>query len=799
MKKTLLFLFITMLLFTGNVFSQGNALQFDGVDDYVTIPGFKGIGGYSARTVDFWVYTESKISAPAGFIQWGDPSTPGRFFIVRTTNSARVRISDGIDEWISDSTLIGGQWNHVAVVWPGKDVDFIDDTDGLKVYVNGVLSTANSKYYAGGKIDTDTSLNDVTIGTARNSDGSTYWPFNGKLDEIRIWDTALTSTDILLLRAKETCPESYEHLVAYYRCEAGSGTTLTDKTANHYDGLFAGNADSTQYHPTWAEGIAVTAGGCAEPIPTPTVTNLALNKPVSTKSKVYANYEVANLVDGNASDATGDNWSTDAIFPVTAIIDLGASYTIDSTDLVAFHGAVFQYTISASTDNMNFSQIVDRTANTDSAKIAAPLVDRFDPVVARYIKITLTGHEEAPTSKYATLDELRVFGDPTVVTATNLALNKMTYTAAKVYAKYESANLVDGKTSDATNDTWSTDAIFPLSCLIDLGAAYTLDSTALVAYHGAAFQYTISTATDTMNFVQIVDRSANTDSAKIAAPLVDKFDPVVARYVKITITGHEEAPTSNFATLNELMVFGNPTVVTAANLALYKTTYTASKVYAKYESANLVDGKTSDATNNTWSTDAIFPLSCIVDLGAAYTIDSTLLVAFHGAAFQYTISASMDTLSFVEIVDRSANSDSAKIDSPIVDKFDPVVARYVKITITGHEEAPASNFATLNEFMVFGNPNSYVNNTTPTAVKETLNESDIRVYPNPATTNFTIAGSGEATRVEVFNLQGSKIYETSNSVTFPHQINVSDYMPGIYLVKVSTGIGKYSVRKLVKR
>jgi hypothetical protein len=74
------------------------------------------------------------------------------------------------------------------------------------------------------------------------------------------------------------------------------------------------------------------------------------------------------------------------------------------------------------------------------------------------------------------------------------------------------------------------------------------------------------------------------------------------------------------------------------------------------------------------------------------------------------------------------------------------------------------------------------------------------VYPNPTSTSLTISGgTGEAGQGEiaVYTLQGTKIYQTSREVPFPHQVDISAYAPGTYLVRVLIG-GKYFTQKVVK-
>ena len=74
--------------------------------------------------------------------------------------------------------------------------------------------------------------------------------FDGKIDEIRIWDIPRNQDDIVatmdtLLSGSET------GLVAYYTFNEGSGDTLFDQTGHGHNGALMGN-------PSWAAGYTLS-------------------------------------------------------------------------------------------------------------------------------------------------------------------------------------------------------------------------------------------------------------------------------------------------------------------------------------------------------------------------------------------------------------------------------------------------------------------------------------------------------------------------------------------------------------
>ncbi|MDB6134637.1 MAG: hypothetical protein JWM59_2880 [Verrucomicrobiales bacterium] len=92
------------------------------------------------------------------------------------------------DKFFDAPDIIAGKWAHVAVVVTPADESGVVYT---QVYVNGVFIRQDDGPY--------TSASSLGIGSA--SAGSTGEAFNGLLDEIRIYDTALTEAKILELYA----------------------------------------------------------------------------------------------------------------------------------------------------------------------------------------------------------------------------------------------------------------------------------------------------------------------------------------------------------------------------------------------------------------------------------------------------------------------------------------------------------------------------------------------------------------------------------------------------------------------
>jgi len=166
---------------------QGTALQFsDG--SHVAVPGYEGILGTHARTSTAWINV-NKTSA--SIITWG-PSGSGTKWVMRTHNDpATLRLECGRGNTYGTTDLMDGEWHHVAVVLID---DGSPDVSELKLYVDGKLDPI----MPGG---TPNQMNTSSGGEFRiaydlNNTGRTY---DGMIDDVRIYDRALSADDIQAL------------------------------------------------------------------------------------------------------------------------------------------------------------------------------------------------------------------------------------------------------------------------------------------------------------------------------------------------------------------------------------------------------------------------------------------------------------------------------------------------------------------------------------------------------------------------------------------------------------------------
>ncbi len=191
----------------------GNGMEFDGSDDYTSI----ATTGMSA--------TEGSIGV---WFNHGDNATVTEFLIAHRNglnnriylgiNSSNVLLAYiGADTIIdTNTTLTNGEWYNSVLIW---------NNNTYQIYLNGTLV----------KSGTYSDLSSLTSTMCIGSYGGTGCAgtnnfFDGKLDEVRIYNRALSPAEVAALYNWAPGPENYLNM------DEGAGTTLNDSSGNSRNG-----------------------------------------------------------------------------------------------------------------------------------------------------------------------------------------------------------------------------------------------------------------------------------------------------------------------------------------------------------------------------------------------------------------------------------------------------------------------------------------------------------------------------------------------------------------------------------
>jgi len=189
------------------------ALSFDGSNDYAYYDGAFAPTDIDYGTIEFWVKrTTSWGTILAKESDWGST----KYHIGLGDNQAGLFCQPIGYKWLAYAPN-QNVWGHVA---------FVENDVETKVYING-------KYVGilpgGMVINSGYDGSDFIIGACNHygSNGGDQEFFGGIIDEIRIWNTVRTQTEIRDNMHKEVSTSS-SGLVGYFKMSNGSGTSLTD-------------------------------------------------------------------------------------------------------------------------------------------------------------------------------------------------------------------------------------------------------------------------------------------------------------------------------------------------------------------------------------------------------------------------------------------------------------------------------------------------------------------------------------------------------------------------------------------
>jgi len=178
----------------------GQALNFDGVDDYVNVGDKSSLefGGTSAQyTISAWVKLDTAPIASWYFAiasKYKDTSNQIEylFSIYDTTAQVLLYADDTgagtvIQQRVTNSGISIGQWHHIVAT---HNVS----TDVMRIYVDGVEPPATD---VGGPITgIFTGTAKFSIGAVEAIGGAPGMFFDGLIDEVRIYDRVLTPDEI---------------------------------------------------------------------------------------------------------------------------------------------------------------------------------------------------------------------------------------------------------------------------------------------------------------------------------------------------------------------------------------------------------------------------------------------------------------------------------------------------------------------------------------------------------------------------------------------------------------------------
>lgn len=183
----------------------GNSLNLNGKAQYLTST-FQGIGGTAPRTISFWLKVPPNLKDGEHYaiIAWGRVAPTQKWQLginFQRSNGVKGAIRTEFSKGyvVGTTDLRDGRWHHITSVFIGGDN--ADVATHVRHYVDGRLEGVSG--YQPIKINTATTAPDsqpAFIGKYINRDG---WYLRAAIDEMYIFDSALTPAQIVMLRDRQ--------------------------------------------------------------------------------------------------------------------------------------------------------------------------------------------------------------------------------------------------------------------------------------------------------------------------------------------------------------------------------------------------------------------------------------------------------------------------------------------------------------------------------------------------------------------------------------------------------------------
>lgn len=217
-------------IFPDFVAANNYSLSFDGVNDYLTGGNILNYDHATAFSISLWVKPQNLSVQRALFSKAGTDANVRGFALYHDSSGAlflQLRSSGANSAFTFTTTLTSEVWQHIVLTYSGNS-----NISGARVYKNGTIgNTPTSAVMSGTWLESQNFLI-----AARG----TGFYFSGKIDDITVWDKALSQAEVdeLYNLGAPTVPSAHSasnNLVNYWRMGDGDSfsTILDNKGSNN--------------------------------------------------------------------------------------------------------------------------------------------------------------------------------------------------------------------------------------------------------------------------------------------------------------------------------------------------------------------------------------------------------------------------------------------------------------------------------------------------------------------------------------------------------------------------------------
>ena len=383
----------------GAPFLNTYSLSFDGVDDYVDCGNISQLNGVTEASWSIWAakggtadyYLMSCYSSTSSLRQYLFHQYSDKLYIYLVNSGGTLRLMNRIDY-----TFNIDEWYHIGIVYNESEVS---NADKVKVYINGILQINQTTGFALTSLRSTTAI--TSIGRAVDFTTKEY---NGKIDEVAIFDSALTPTEITSIASAPTDLTDLSPIAWYRMGDNGAykspqwlipNNDNKDKVSNYsfdFDGVddFVNIPNNTDLNFSSAYSVSFWIN----------TTSSALLSPISNQSKFLIRlYAPANqirlqLYDGsngflnldNTQVFNDGNWhhiafTTEATTTTDKVIVYfdGVALTNKGTQTnIGSHLSAFAYEIGRNSGTWNFNGNIDEVSLYNSELSASQINDIYN-------------------------------------------------------------------------------------------------------------------------------------------------------------------------------------------------------------------------------------------------------------------------------------------------------------------------------------------------------------------------------------------------------------------------------------
>ena len=311
--------------------TNGYGLDFDGLNDVITTN--VTTSATNSLTIEAWIFPRASVYKRIISSYNNNAATSGEllFDTYNATNNGRALrfavegAGNTLHQLSTANVLTLNTWNHVAGTF---------ENGVTKIFVNGIeVATSTATFTS-----IPSCTNKINIGEDPSIGTAEY--FNGKIDDIRIWNTSRTPSEIA--GNMNNCLVGNElGLMTYFKIYENTGNTITDMISGDVGTMSVGMTPST----AWVAGnVNCGATICNLEMANLITVNIAPNPIISVNS--------GTICTGNSFIIAPSGASTYTIEGGNAIVTPTANttYTVvgtNSTGCISSTFAVSNVTVSA--------------------------------------------------------------------------------------------------------------------------------------------------------------------------------------------------------------------------------------------------------------------------------------------------------------------------------------------------------------------------------------------------------------------------------------------------------------------